>query len=161
MIRFGFDGSTAKCTTGIAGRSPRMLHVLPPSLETNTPTSVPTTSLPATLITASAGASGRSPEMSVNVCPASCETYRCPVPILLVSSPSAPGGIQCDEYPPSVAYTVLPVGPVESIDTDVMNRCGSPFAAAMCQPFELLNCGASDPPTVLAMPLLNGALART
>ena len=71
--------------------------MLPLSEETNTPMSVPTTSLPATAITESAGASGRSPETSVNVAPASCETKTCPVPTALVSSPIAPGGIQCDE----------------------------------------------------------------
>ena len=49
-----------------------------------------------------ADASGRSPDTSVNVSPASCETNTWPVPTWLVSSPSAPGGIQWDEYPPSV-----------------------------------------------------------
>src|SRR2546429_490617 len=39
-MRFAFEGSTSRFTTGIAGRSPSRFHVVPPSLETNAPTSV-------------------------------------------------------------------------------------------------------------------------
>src|SRR5919201_1232174 len=63
MIRFGLAGSSARWTTGIAGRLPRTLYAPPVrSVETNTPTSVATTSLPAWTSTQSAGASGRSPD---------------------------------------------------------------------------------------------------
>src|SRR5437868_1349034 len=40
--------------------------------------------------------------------------------------------------------------------TEVMKRFGSPTAAATCQPFCVMRWGPSAPPTLVAMPLLNG-----
>src|SRR4051795_9889680 len=58
--------------------------------------------------TQSAGASGRSPDTSVNVAPASWETNRWPVPTRLTSSPCAPGGVQWLRKPPGGAEILFP-----------------------------------------------------
>src|SRR4051794_38748420 len=87
-------------------------------IDTNTPRSVATTRWPSCSTVQLAGTSGRFPEMSLNVAPASWDTKTWPVPTWLVSSPSAPGGTQRRPYPPSVTYTVL--GSAGSIFTDVM-----------------------------------------
>src|SRR5205814_3370218 len=100
----GSPGLKRSVLTGAAGSPPPSTEYAPPALSqlSKTPRSVPTTTWPLCSADQDTGTSGRSPEMSVNVSPASVDLNRWPTPTLLVSSPTAPGNAQSRPYPASV-----------------------------------------------------------
>ena len=67
--------------------------------DANTPTSVPTTSCGPRCVTQLPGTSGRLPEISTNVSPASVDLKTCPSPTFVFASFSEPGGIHLRLYP--------------------------------------------------------------
>src|SRR3954453_3286106 len=120
----------------------------------NIPIAVPTTSWPLRTATALACTFGKLPEMFLNVLPAFVDLNTCPLPTFSVLSPTAPiGAKKRDALAPSVTYTVR--GCFGSGATPVMIRFGSPLAAAMCQPSEVIRFGGLLPPTFVAKPTWN------
>jgi hypothetical protein len=66
---------------GTTGRPVSAANAVPPrTSDANTPTSVPTTICPPRSATVVTGTSGRFPETSLNVAPASVDLKRCPSP---------------------------------------------------------------------------------
>src|SRR3954453_20779248 len=94
--RSGSPGLKRNVLIGADGSPMPSTEYAAPALSqlSETPVSVPTTTWPLFSAVHAAGASGRSPEMLVNVAPASVDLNTWPVPTLLVSSPTAPGNAQ-------------------------------------------------------------------
>src|SRR4029078_5588115 len=94
--RSGAPGLSPRVLIGADGSPLPSTEYAPPALSqlSYTPVSVPTTTWPVWSAVDAAGASGSSPEMLVNVAPASVDLNTWPVPTLLVSSPTAPGNAQ-------------------------------------------------------------------